>query len=367
MMQILFSSLAVLVVTALHFLVWLFWRDMFSLSQFYSQLSLYIIGFFYVSTALASVLVHRYDRKIFRYYYLVAGTWIGLIVNYALAFIVVFYLRLFLSSFFTLGYIFPVLVLVITLAFSFYGIRNAFVPKITRYKAKILDLPKYWWGKEIVQISDLHLGPVYRKKSLDKAINVVNRLKPEVVCITGDLFDGMDTEFSWLQDPFKRLETKLGAYYSFGNHDLFLGFNRVHKLLEDSQVKILDNKLVTLKGLQFIGINYSFNRDFDLYQAILAQVGYTEEKPSILLYHEPRNTRYAKEAGIDLQLSGHTHRGQIFPLNILVNLIYRGFGYGHFIKDGYNLVVSSGLGTWGPAMRTSGQSEIVLIELQPLK
>jgi predicted MPP superfamily phosphohydrolase len=218
----------------------------------------------------------------------------------------------------------------------------------------------------VVQISDVHLGAVYRENFLSRSLNRINKLEPEAVFITGDLFDGMESDFSWIHAPFANLKTKKGIYYSFGNHDLYLGFNRVKDLLGNGQINILDNKLVLVDGLQIIGINYSFNQDFDLYEKILEQSGYDEAKPSILLFHEPKNTQLAAKAGIDLQLSGHTHDGQLFPFNFIAKLAYKGYGYGLFVKNGLSLIVNGGLGTWGPPMRTASRSEIVKITLLPL-
>jgi len=144
-----------------------------------------------------------------------------------------------------------------------------------------------------------------------------------------------------------------------------LGFDRVTKLLSKSPVMILDNKMKLVEGLQLIGINYSFNKDFDLYKAILDQVAYDVRKPSLLMYHEPRNIKLAERAGINLQMSGHTHRGQMFPFNFIASLVYKGFNHGLFTSGTFSLLVNSGLGTWGPPMRTAGHSEISRIKLLP--
>ena len=119
-----------------------------------------------------------------------------------------------------------------------------------------------------------------------------------------------------------------------------------------------------VEGLQIIGINYSFEKDFDLEKNILEQVGYNKDKPSLLLFHAPKNIELAKSAGIDLQLSGHTHDGQLFPFNFMAKWMHRGYGYGLFQLEDFSLVVSRGVGTWGPPMRTSGPSEIVKITLK---
>lgn len=120
----------------------------------------------------------------------------------------------------------------------------------------------------------------------------------------------------------------------------------------------------TVDGLQIIGIDYSFNTDFDLEKAILKQVNYDQGKPSILLFHVPKNTDLAKAAGIDLQLSGHTHDGQLWPFNYVAKWAFRGYNYGLFTTGDFSLIVNGGAGSWGPPMRTAARSEIVKITLK---
>lgn len=369
MMQLLFFAVSALVLLFGHFLAWLSFVKFFGLTTISAKIIIAaVIVVMFISAILASYLIHKLDNVVTRWYYMLAGFWIGMLLNFGLMVLAILIVKLFGIWFnfqLELQLIKTVLIMG-TLLISALGLYNAFTPKVKEYEVKIKDLPAAWHDKTVVQISDVHLGPVYRHHFFSRVINRVNKLEPEAVFITGDLFDGMESDFSWVHAPFANLKTSKGVYYSFGNHDLYLGFDRVIDLLKDGQVKILDNKLVVVDDLQIIGISYSFNRDFDLYEAILENSGYDETKPSILLYHEPKNISLAMKAGIDLQLSGHTHRGQLFPFGALANLAYKGYGYGLFMKDGFSLIVSSGLGTWGPPMRTPNRSEIVKIILRPL-
>jgi len=324
-----------------------------------------IVFFLFASLILSSFLIHRFDNSWTRGYYLFAGVWAGLLVNLGLMMLVVLGIKYGGQAF---GWHLPLAAARLILfggasLLTIYGLYAAFSPRVVSYDLAIKDLPAAWEGKRVVQISDVHLGPVYRERFFDKLLGEINALEPAAVFITGDLFDGMESDFSWVDDSLSRLRAEKGVYYALGNHDLYLGFERTLSLLEGKGVKVLDNKLELVDGLQVIGIDYSFDKSFDLQAEILKQVGYDRTRPSILLFHEPTHIDLAKEAEIDLQLSGHTHNGQIFPGNYLADLAYRGRGYGLYQDGDFSLIVSRGAGTWGPPLRTTGHSEIVAITL----
>jgi len=369
MMQLVFFAAASLILVFGHFLAWLALVKFFTLNSLNAKIILAVVlGILFISVLFGSALIHKWDNVPTRSYYLLAMFWLGTLLNFGLVLLVVFVLKFLLTS---LGLVLPLsflqaILIIGTFGLSFFGVYNGLVFTVKEYEVKIKDLPAAWHNQTIVHISDVHLGPVYRQKTWLRIINKVNQLEPAAVFITGDLFDGMEADFSWLNPLHTKFKAPKGVYYSYGNHDLYLGFNRISTLLKDYNISILDNELKVVDGLQIMGISYSFNKDTDLYQEILRQANYNEEKPSLLLYHEPKNIDLAVKAGIDLQLSGHTHRGQLFPLGVIVNLVYKGYGYGRFQIENFSLIVNSGLGTWGPPMRTSGRSEIVKIILQPL-
>jgi len=367
MMQLIFFAVSILAVFLGHAVFWLAVTKLLHIAAWQHHFILIsLISFLFVSTIIASYLIHKWDNPFTRWYYMIAGFWIGLLVNFGLMAILILFFRLF-------GVVFDFTVPAGIMKFIFfggaslvslYGLYNAWNPQVIEYEVAIKDLPDYWNNKVVVQVSDVHLGPVYRKRFFSRLIARVDNLKPEAVFITGDLFDGMEADFSWMNHPFSKLQTPSGIYYSFGNHDLYLGFNRVISLLKENPVRILDNKMETVNGLQIIGLNYSFNSDFDLEAAILKQVNYDQRKPSILLFHAPKNVPLAKSAGIDLQLSGHTHDGQLFPFNLIAKLAHHGYGYGLFQEGDFSIIINGGAGTWGPPIRTSSRSEIVKIILK---
>lgn len=368
MMQLLFFALSSIFLLFGHvFLYFGLFKFFLPSSPGLKLLVILLLIFFFLGVLFSSYMIHVRDSLMTRYLYIIFSSWIGVLLNIILVAILLVVIKLILSAFsITISpSLLSWLLLALTLAISLFGFYRAFSPRIVNYDISIKDLPEFWEGKKIVHISDVHIGPIYREKFLSKVFDKINTLAPEAVFISGDFFDGMEADFSWLERPLAKLKAPKGIYYGFGNHDLYLGFDQVIKLVADKNLIVLDNSLKIVEGLQIIGINYSFKRDFDLEKEILYQTGYDKNKASILVFHSPKNTYLARKAGIDLQLSGHTHDGQLFPFNFLAKIMHDGYGYG-FFNDGqeFNLVVSSGVGTWGPPMRTAARSEIVQITLR---
>lgn len=368
MMQLLFFAVSAIVLFLGHIIAYfVLFKFFFIPSPFLKVLVITILVFLFSGVVFSSYIIHVRDNLFTRSLYLFFSSWMGVLLNMALMAILIVSVKLVLSLFsieMSLS-LCSSLLFTFTLAFSLFGFHQAFYPRVVNYEVSIKDLPEFWKGKKIVHISDLHIGPIYREKFLNRVVKKINSLEPAAIFIAGDFFDGMESDFSFLKKPLAELQAPQGTYYGFGNHDLYLGFDKVLQLVADKNLIVLDNSLKVVEGLQIIGINYSFKRDFDLEKEILYQSGYDKSKPSILIFHSPKNTYMARKAGIDLQLSGHTHDGQLFPFNYLANKFHDGYGYGLFDDDKeFNLVVSSGIGTWGPPMRTTARSEIVQITLR---
>lgn len=326
---------------------------------------LWSLVFFGSSFFLSTFLAHVIENVFSRMYYLFSGFWMGLLVN-LVVFLVLAWTIIFLDTLMhlpTREKLLGILVILGALAYSAYGVWNAFTPKITKMEIAIDDLPKQWVGKKIVQISDVHLGHVYREKHLIGVVEKINEMNPEIVVITGDLFDGTDGELSSFLTPIGMI--KAPTYFVTGNHEVYLGINEAYKAISKTHIIPLRDSLKSINGLQFIGIDYPLHgEDRDILKLIPAMDGYDQYAPSILLIHEPLQIEAAKKLGISLQLSGHTHVGQLFPFSFITSVIFNGYDYG-FKRDGsYAIYTSSGLGGWGPPMRTEKKSEIVEITLK---
>ncbi len=252
----------------------------------------------------------------------------------------------------------------LTMLYSTYGIVNAYHPRIVNIHPEIKGLPSNWKDKRLVHLSDVHLGRILRAGFLSRVVDKVNAQKPAMVLITGDLFDGALGNLEELVAPLNRLKAPIGIFFVTGNHETYLGVERAYAALRKTPVKILDDDCVVVHGLQLIGISYPRGRNAQNFAERLAGVrGFNPDLPSILLYHSPSQIAAAKTAGICLQLSGHVHQGQIFPLQIITRMIFGRYYHGLNTLGDYTLYTTSGVGVWGPTMRTGNHPEIVVIHL----
>ena len=219
-------------------------------------------------------------------------------------------------------------------------------------------------GFKIVQLSDLHLGILNDAKWLEKIVDATNKLAPDLIVITGDL---MDEDIGSFSDILKQFESKYGVYAITGNHEYFPGIRKFNKLTRNSGIIVLNNSSATIAdAIELIGINDPEAKRFGHNPPNIdkALENCDTTKPVILLFHRPTHFKEFVQKGVDIQLSGHTHFGQITPMGIIVFIIYGKYAYGlHKFKNSY-IYTTSGTGTWGPPMRLFSRSEIVKFVLK---
>lgn len=325
-----------------------------------------VIVFLSLSFFLATLVSHFKEGIVTRIAYFLSGFWLGLLVNLLLA-AIAGWLVIWIAGAFgwnissiLIGSVFFGLAFI----YSIYGGWNAFEPQVKNIHVTIKNLPEQWKGKNIVQLSDIHLGHIYQAGFLEKVAQMSNDLHPDIVVITGDLFDGMDGNLAGLVGPLDDLQAPDGIYFVTGNHETYLGVDKAFSVLGNTQVVILDDAVKNINGLQLVGVSYpERGQAKDLGKTLGALTNFIPGQPTILLYHSPTSIQEAKNAGVNLQLSGHTHLGQLFPFNVITYLLYKGYDYGLHVMDDYSIYTTNGIGTWGPAMRTGNTPEIVNIIL----
>ncbi|RJQ16760.1 metallophosphoesterase [Candidatus Woesearchaeota archaeon] len=310
-------------------------------------------AFLALAFVLISILERKFHGHIMKMLYLLSAVLIG-IVFFFLIFIVIHDI---LSLFITIppysaGIVISVLVALLTII----SLINA-----SSFRVKEIKLPMAV-SKEttIVQLTDLHLGPVRNEEYLSKVVKKINELNPDMVLITGDLCDGNGKFDKDTVAPLNQINAK--TFFSTGNHEDIEGIEKMTAILSTTKVIMLRNTDTVYKDIQIIGVdNPPFEKKWlaDALKKIKMQ-----NVPRILMYHPPQEFEIANSLGINLQLSGHTHSGQIFPFELFVRLFYPRV-HGLYHHKGSYLYVSPGTGTWGPPMRLGTRNEITLFRLIP--
>jgi uncharacterized protein len=222
---------------------------------------------------------------------------------------------------------------------------------------------------KIVMASDIHLSPVNHKAFLENIINKINELNPDLVLIAGDM---VDEKPYYLQSrgngiAFKNIKARYGVYSSMGNHEFINGGSQTENFMNSIGMKVLrdtaeliDNSFYIVGRDDSSKINFTGKARKTLKEITMP---INSDYPVILLDHTPFRLEEAAFQNIDLQLSGHTHHGQLFPLNFITSKIYE-VSWGYKKKNNTHYYVSSGAGTWGPPVRTGSSSEIVLVNIK---
>jgi predicted MPP superfamily phosphohydrolase len=221
----------------------------------------------------------------------------------------------------------------------------------------------------IVMASDLHLSPIDGERLLVKIIDKMNSLNPDIILLAGDIVDDKAEilEQRKIGESFKKLNPKYGVYTINGNHEFINEVEASVKYAEHLGMKVLRDEYVIIDssfyliGREDVSMNSFTEKKRKSLEEIMESIN--TNYPKILLDHTPVKLEQAEKNGINIQLSGHTHHGQIWPGNIITNLIYE-VSWGYLKKGDTHYYVSSGAGTWGPPVRTGSKSEIVSVKIK---
>lgn len=252
---------------------------------------------------------------------------------------------------------------------SVYGAYRALTPPVVNeVPIKLKGLPRALDGFTIVHLTDIHVGAVIQERFLDQLVATANGAKPDLVAITGDLVDGPVGELGRYVARLQRLSSRHGTYFVSGNHDFYSDWSQWKPALTGLGFNVLSNRSVAigdagasfdLVGVDDWGTRFSSN-GYDLDAAL---AGRDPARASVLLSHQPQNVEVVADAGLGLQLSGHTHGGQLFPGTLVGELIWgeRNAGLSR-LKDTF-IYTSRGCGFVGPPMRVGAPPEVVKLVL----
>jgi len=365
MLILILTVLSILLWTHLfiyYFVIIIFWITKYKL--------LFFIMFLFLSFTfvLSSILVHYFNNYLTRVFYYIASIWLWILSN-------LFFLLLFLIIIFNfstlvsininlkLSFIF---IIFFSIIITLYWIYNANNPIIKNVNINIKNLPDSWKSKKIVFISDIHIWAIIREKFLKKIALKIKSQDPDLVFITGDLFDWTDWELDHMWPYIDLITARQWVYYVNWNHETYLWKELSKQLLSKTQVKILEDEIVNIDWVQIIWLSFVDDRFWKKgIRGKLSKLSwFNKDIPSILLYHAPVFLKEFRKFGINLQLSWHTHKWQIWPFGYITKIIYKWKDYGLYKKNDYNLYTTNWIWTWWPPLRTWNKPEIVILNLK---
>ncbi|WP_373740374.1 metallophosphoesterase [Neisseria sp.] len=238
---------------------------------------------------------------------------------------------------------------------------NAYTPTV-RYQTVTIN-KKLERPVRIATASDFHLGILFGARQLDKFTAIMNREKPDIILLPGDIMDDNVEAYRAenMQPHFAKIRAPLGVYATLGNHDLFGHQREIYEEIEKAGITVLANRAVETGGIIVAGRNDDIDKNRPSAAEILN--GQDTSKPVFLLDHRPTQIEEHARLPIDVQVSGHVHNGQIAPANLIVRTLYR-LHYGHEKIGNSHFFTSSGYGFWGIPLRLGSQSEVWIIDVK---
>jgi predicted MPP superfamily phosphohydrolase len=334
------------------------------------RVALFVLAFSFV---FASLISFRFSNPVVGVIYWVAAVWLGFLNFFFWGSIVIRMgwlaikfsnLTMHPSAFRT-----PLAatIYIIAALTGIYGLINARIIRIRRILIKIPDLPASWRDRRAVLMSDLHLGPINGVRFCRRMVAAASQLKPDIVFIPGDLFDGTKDDLDESLRPFQALKPPLGVFFSTGNHEEFTSPTHYIEAITRAGIRVLANEQVVVDDLRIAGVLYHDSSSPLHMKAALSSMSPVGPEadgphPGILLNHAPTRLPIVEQAGFSLQLSGHTHGGQFLPFTWITRRVYGRFTSGLHSFGSLEVYTSTGAGTWGPPMRVGTRPEIVLLE-----
>ncbi len=245
---------------------------------------------------------------------------------------------------------------------------NAQLVRVNHFEINTIKPFKVDKKVRIVAVSDIHLGTIISNNRFNVLVNKINEQKPDIVLLAGDIFDEDISSVinNGLGKYFEQIGARLGVYAITGNHEYFGGVEQKISYLKEHGVKVLIDSTTLIDSTFYIvgrndrQSNFSTGKQRLSVKELTSSLDMT--KPIILLDHQPFNLKESVDSGVDLQISGHTHHGQLWPFNYITSAIFE-ISSGYKKINNTHFIVSNGFGTWGPPLRLGNRPEILVIDL----
>lgn len=252
-----------------------------------------------------------------------------------------------------------------TVGYGTYGVLRG--PRVERITVPLAKLPRSAHGYRIAVVSDIHLGPTLGRAHTQRIVDTINRTQPDLVAVVGDLVDGTVADLGPAAEPLARLSSRQGNFFVTGNHEYYSGAAQWIDQVRELGLHPLENSRVEINGFDLAGVNDVAGESEGQGPDFARALGDRDRtRAAVLLAHQPVVIHEAVAHGVDLQLSGHTHGGQLWPGNYLADLA-NPTGAGLDRYGDTQLYVSRGAGAWGPPVRVGAPSDITVVELASLR
>ncbi len=378
--MIVFFSVFFVVYSAINY--YIFIRGWQALSAYPQLRIIYLVLFLILSLSyiVSKILTDRLPSFLYDTLQWIGSFWFAFMLYFILSIILLDLLRL-LNHYFS---IFPasivnnygtwkfgtlIIVLVLTSVIVAAGYINTRILNVQNLEVTLKKGSSHLTELNVVTFADIHLTAMNNEKLLSSIIDRTNALNPDIVLIPGDI---VDEKSVWYQkrgigESFFRIKSRYGVYASTGNHEYIVGIKDASEFIKSHNINLLQDEMVQVDSAFYIaGRDDRSKKQFTgqnrkpLNEIVSSR---DKELPLILLDHTPFGLEEAENNKVDLQLSGHTHHAQLWPLNFITQMIYEK-SYGYLQKGNTQYYVTSGVGTWGPPVRTGSRTEIVNLKIK---
>ncbi|MCX4905971.1 metallophosphoesterase [Streptomyces sp. NBC_00878] len=248
-----------------------------------------------------------------------------------------------------------------TVGYGTYGVLRG--PRVKRVTVPLAKLPRSAHGYRIAVVSDIHLGPVLGRGFAQKVVDTINSTQPDLIAVVGDLVDGSVKDLGPAAAPLAQLKARHGSFFVTGNHEYFSGVDEWVAHVRELGLRPMENARTELADFDLAGVNDVAGEDEGQGPDFVKALGDRDRtRACVLLAHQPVQIHDAVEHGVDLQLSGHTHGGQLWPGNLVADRVNPTLAGLERYGD-TQLYVSRGAGAWGPPTRVGAPSDITVVEL----
>lgn len=374
---LIFFGTVLLIYFSINFLIYSRGLQAFSLSPAWRKSYITVFWLIVSCFIVGEILEHTHSSLASEWIYRIGAFWLAFMLYFSLTILLFDVIRLLNYFFHFLPEITQALrfrIGLFTVAFVSLIVLAGHINALNTHVREIsLSIPKKVSGNTEMKVliaSDIHLGALIGENREERLVSIINKQKPDLVLLCGDLVDG-DVASALRKNlgrHIQEIKTPLGVYAIAGNHEYIGGIQKTLPYLESININILrDKTLVLPNGIQIVGRDDRDNRRMgdENGRKTLKELmtGLDKNFPVIVMNHQPFNLDEAVVEGVDLHLSGHTHHGQLWPLNYITKAVYE-LSWGFLKKGDTNFYVSSGFGSWGPPVRLGNTPEVVVFNLK---